>query len=72
MPMSAADWGRLLALSLLWGGSFLFVEVALQGMPPLSVVWGRVALAAVRSRPDSAARRAGLAPGVGRLGARWR
>ena len=34
-------------LSLLWGGSFFFVEVALQGLPPLSVVWGRVALAAL-------------------------
>ena len=37
----------MLVLSLLWGGSFFFVEVALQGLPPLSVVWGRVALAAL-------------------------
>ena len=45
--MSRSDWIRLLVLSLLWGGSFFFVEVALQGLPPLSVVWGRVALAAL-------------------------
>lgn len=45
--MSAKDWIRLIGLSLLWGGSFFFVEVALQGLPPLSVVWGRVALGAV-------------------------
>jgi drug/metabolite transporter (DMT)-like permease len=45
--MTPRDWILLLTLSLLWGGSFFFVEVALQGLPPLSVVWGRVALAAV-------------------------
>ena len=42
--MSTKDWMRLIGLSLLWGGSFFFVEVALEGLPPLSVVWGRVAL----------------------------
>jgi drug/metabolite transporter (DMT)-like permease len=31
----------------LWGGSFLFNELALAGLPPVSIVWGRVALAAV-------------------------
>jgi drug/metabolite transporter (DMT)-like permease len=36
-----------MALSLLWGGSFFFVEVALRGLPPLTIVWARVALAAV-------------------------
>ncbi|MBL9049084.1 MAG: DMT family transporter [Tabrizicola sp.] len=36
----------LWTLSLLWGGSFLFVELALAGLPPMSVVWGRVVLAA--------------------------
>jgi drug/metabolite transporter (DMT)-like permease len=45
--MTSKDWILLLTLSLLWGGSFFFVEVALAGLPPLSVVWGRVALAAV-------------------------
>ena len=36
----------LWVLSLLWGGSFLFNEIALQGLPALTIVWGRVALAA--------------------------
>lgn len=45
--MSGKDWTRLLILSVLWGGSFFFVEVALQGLPVLSIVWARVALAAV-------------------------
>lgn len=45
--MSRSDWIALLSLSLLWGGSFFFVEVALRGLPPLSIVWARVALGAV-------------------------
>jgi len=45
--MSLSDWSRLILLSLLWGGSFFFVEVALTGLPPLSVVWGRVTLGAL-------------------------
>ncbi len=45
--MIRSDWIALLTLSLLWGGSFFFVEVALQGLPPLTIVWCRVALGAV-------------------------
>ena len=44
--MSGKDWTRLAILSLLWGGSFFFVAIALQGLPTLSVVWGRVGLGA--------------------------
>jgi drug/metabolite transporter (DMT)-like permease len=44
--MKPIDWILLWTLSLLWGGSFLFNELALAGLPPLSIVWGRVALAA--------------------------
>lgn len=46
LPMSGADWLRLSLLSLLWGGSFLFVGLALGNLPALSIVWLRVALAA--------------------------
>lgn len=45
--MTRADWANLVLLSVLWGGSFLFVEVALTGLPALSIVWARVALAAL-------------------------
>ena len=45
--MSVKDRILLIGLSFLWGGSFFFVEVALEGLPPLTVVWGRVALGAV-------------------------
>lgn len=45
--MSGKNWVQLLILSLLWGGSFFFVEVALEGLPVLTIVWCRVALGAV-------------------------
>lgn len=44
--MSALAWSLLFALSLLWGGSFFFVGVALAELPPLTLVALRVGLAA--------------------------
>ena len=45
--MTRKNWIQLLILSVLWGGSFFFVELALDGLPVLTIVWCRVALAAV-------------------------
>lgn len=45
--MTRTEWSLVTILSILWGGSFFFVEVALSGLPPLVIVWCRVALAAV-------------------------
>lgn len=45
--MPAAAWGMLLTLSVLWGGSFLFIRVAVAEIPTLSVVLARVGLAAI-------------------------
>lgn len=45
--MGARDWALLLTLSVLWGGSFFFAEVALAELGPLTLVFGRVAIAAV-------------------------
>lgn len=44
--VTAAEWGLLLTLSLLWGGSFFFTGVALRELPPLTLVLLRVGLAA--------------------------
>lgn len=44
--MGPVEWGLLLLLSVLWGGSFFFTEIALTALPPFTVVWLRVALAA--------------------------
>lgn len=43
--MNLRDWSLLIALSILWGGSFLFVRVALDGVPPLTLVLARVVIA---------------------------
>lgn len=45
--MGPREWAMLLALSVLWGGSFLFVGVAIKELPPLTLVTLRVSLAAV-------------------------
>ena len=45
--MGPREWVLLVTLSVLWGGSFFFAEVALADMPPLTVVVGRVAIAAL-------------------------
>jgi drug/metabolite transporter (DMT)-like permease len=47
LTMAAREWGLLVALSVLWGGSFFFVGVAVAELPTLSIVALRVALAAV-------------------------
>jgi drug/metabolite transporter (DMT)-like permease len=45
--MSGADWLMLITLSLLWGGSFFFNDIAVRELPTLTVVTVRVGLAAV-------------------------
>jgi drug/metabolite transporter (DMT)-like permease len=46
-PMGLAEWGLILALSVLWGGSFFFNGVLVRELPTLTIVVGRVALAAL-------------------------
>ncbi len=45
--MSASDWGQLLLLGFLWGGSFFFAHIAVAEIPPLALVFYRVAIAAL-------------------------
>ena len=45
--MGAREWIMLVTLSVLWGGSFFFVGVAVSALPPLTIVALRVGLAAV-------------------------
>ncbi len=45
--MTPLEWGLLLGLSLLWGGSFFFVGVAVKALPPFTIVALRVGLAAI-------------------------
>jgi drug/metabolite transporter (DMT)-like permease len=45
--MGGAEWGLLVLLGALWGGSFFFQKVALAALPPFTVLLGRVGLAAL-------------------------
>lgn len=47
MRMTLQDWALLFLLSILWGGSFFFVAVAVEELPPLTVVALRTGLAAL-------------------------
>lgn len=44
--MGVREWGMLITLSLLWGGSFFFVGVAVKALPPFTIVALRVSMAA--------------------------
>ena len=44
--MNSQEWGLLVFLSVLWGGAFFFNEIGLQALPPLTLVFVRVFLAA--------------------------
>lgn len=49
--IDAATWWRLIALSILWGGSFFFAGVALRELPPLVIVCARVVFGAAMLIP---------------------
>ena len=44
--MGGREWAMLLALAVLWGGSFFFNGVAVRELPSFTLVWLRVAVAA--------------------------
>ena len=45
--MTTREWVMLITLSLLWGGSFFFVEVVITELPSLTTVFLRVLIAAL-------------------------
>lgn len=45
--MNRTEWGLLILLSVLWGGAFFCVGVAVDELPPLTVVLARVGVAAM-------------------------
>jgi len=49
--MDGQDWSLLILLSVLWGGAYFFAGVAVNELPPLTVVLARVFLAAVALLP---------------------
>lgn len=47
LKMSPLAWGYLVALSVVWGGTFFFQEIAVRELPTFSIVACRVAIAAL-------------------------
>lgn len=47
LAMGPLQWLMLLTLSVLWGGSFFFIEIAIESVPPLTIVLSRVSLASL-------------------------
>jgi drug/metabolite transporter (DMT)-like permease len=47
LNMGAPEWAMVIALSIVWGGSFFTVGIAVQELPPLTIVVCRVGLAAI-------------------------
>ena len=45
--MGTLEWGMLIVLSILWGGSFFFNGILVKTLPPFTIVAGRVLLAAI-------------------------
>jgi len=45
--MNLSEWAMLIILSILWGGSFFFVGVAVDALPPLTIVSLRITLASL-------------------------
>ena len=45
--MKSKEWGLLIILSMFWGGSFFFVEVALLDFQPFTLVFLRIGIAAL-------------------------
>lgn len=46
-PFEARDWGLFLAMALIWGSSFLFIDIALGAFHPGLITWIRVGLGAL-------------------------
>jgi drug/metabolite transporter (DMT)-like permease len=63
--MTAGQWLLLIVLAVLWGGSFLFIGIAVKELPPLTIALLRVALAAGILIPVVYALRLNLPSGIG-------
>lgn len=46
LSMGRLEWTMLITLSILWGGSFFFMKVALSDLPTFTIVFCRVIIAA--------------------------
>jgi drug/metabolite transporter (DMT)-like permease len=54
---SPLDWGLLAGVALVWGSSFVFIEIALESINPGLITWGRIFLGFLTLSLFPAARR---------------
>lgn len=66
--MRAREWSLLVLLSILWGGSFFFTKVALAELGPFTIVFFRVAFAALALNIVASA----IGASLWRAGTPWR
>lgn len=45
--MDGKSWLMLMILSIIWAGSFLLTEIALEELPPLAIMTARVTIGAI-------------------------
>ncbi len=45
--MNSLEWGLLILLSIVWGGSFFFQGLAVKELPTFTIVTSRVVIAAI-------------------------
>ncbi len=70
--ITPVNWLRLTALGVIWGASFMFITIALEGVPPRLLVAARLGLGAVLLLILAHLRGVGLPPMRGpRAGAIW-
>ena len=62
--MGPTEWGILAVLSVLWGGSFFFLEIMLRELPPFTAVLARLGFAAILLTAYMVVRRQALPKGV--------
>jgi drug/metabolite transporter (DMT)-like permease len=71
---TARDWGLLAAVALMWGSSFLLIEIGLDHLEPTAVTWLRILFGALTLGLLPAARgpvRRADRPGIAVLGLVW-
>jgi drug/metabolite transporter (DMT)-like permease len=68
------DWGLLAAVALMWGSSFLLIEIGLVDLEPAAVAWLRIVFGALTLGCVPGARRSVRRrdlPGIALLGLVW-
>src|SRR4029453_3422450 len=55
-PMSRRGWGLFLAMGVIWGIPYLLIKVAVEDLPPASLVLARTSLAGLLLVPVAAGR----------------